>query len=623
MATLLTEIRVAQKVISDWSPTGIFLTSDAPLTSLSLPTGSVRVAQWREMKLLLSRIHWLVSVFHTSPDESVVIYQTDRPYLRLLKEMFPMINFSQATTSTQSVYRIYDLPLRDNEKKQIEGLPFVSAIYPYFPSVLEETYNGTIVLQPFNGVNEVDTQIIIDQSTLSKDRLILPSQWYFAALMYFNIAMRNDNDGSVIRVYRNPITGDLRSPSGFEPASSYDTSYLLHVIDAYLKYADREYMTSLPDDKYIKALSVIFWITDELRAEKSIPRVVQIKKVPISYHRFDPLTLVVNFITDKRKSYIPVEYPVVGPTVTWREFQNLMSEISFLNFINPKLKEVVRTRKEITMVVAGGYPGYHYLSLLTLYPFLKLEMWDRRFKDGSDLEEVIASRGARNIRLTINPTDLTIANAKTYSDRGVLFVSHVPVIADVRKHHEWFQNISAMVRAMKPFYAMIPFKLPYAPKGTTEQTSALTEHFKGIIFKQIFTNPEHSESMLIVDPSLEVVKYNDKIYEDIMAYYNIIQRDTIGASGIRYRNPLTDEIIPEDEQFNGSYDSVAVMSILHRYLDLAGDYTRQKIDPSNKQKTFDVVQKTIDLLIDNFRDVGQGKNLAESRKIAKLSGKEI
>lgn len=621
MSDLLKNISVAQKTVSDWSPTGIFLTKDSPLTSLSTPRGTVRVSRWPEMKLLLSRIHWITSVFKTSVDDSVIFYQNDRAYIRILKEMFPMIKFAEASsTRATSIYRIYDSPLKDSEMRQLKTNSLVSAIYPYYPSRAEETYHGTIVFQPFNGINDVDTQIIIDGSALEKELLKISNKWYYAAIMYYNISMRNDNDGSVTRLYRNPITLDLQSPPGIEPASSYDASYLIHVLDSYLRFALPNYSEETRDDRYVKTLSLISWLNGRLRREKSFPIVEQNKKVLLSHQTFDPSTLEVNFSADKTMPYKRVKYPVVGPTVTWGELKNLMSEMRFFNSINTTLQDMRAKKMDIILVVMGAYPGYHYLSILKMYPFLKVELWDPRFEDDTELEETVAALGPRNVKLSIHSSQLTAEKSKNYSTSKTLFVSH---LSDIKNHSLWFENLSTIIREMKPVRAMIPFKLPYAPPTATVKTSELTESFKGEIFKQIFTGPENTESMLIVDPSLKIKKYNNKKYEEIMAYYNFVQRDSLGTSGVRYKNPLTKEQISEDDPFNGNYDSVAVISIIHRSLEISGDYVKQKIDLTDGKNLFSLVEKKIASIVDAFIDVGHNINLPVARKIAKLSSKDI
>ena len=272
MFQLLDDIRNSKKVISNWDVKSIFLSQESELTSLTAPKGPIKITPWSDLKFLLSRMLWLTKFFSTAPNESVIIYKSERPYLPVLKRLFPMLKFVKDpyTGTDPYVYRFYDFVLTEEDKIKLETSKFVSTIATFSAITDTEIYDGVMLKLPFGDIRDTTTQVIIT----SKNKISISGNWYTAALMYFNIAIRNDNDGTDVRTYRNPITNDLRSYSELATDSSYDSTYMLYVVDSYLSFADSTYRSNSSDIKYGKALSLSKWIRTELTALKEDEKLV-------------------------------------------------------------------------------------------------------------------------------------------------------------------------------------------------------------------------------------------------------------------------------------------------------------------------------------------------------------
>lgn len=166
------------------------------------------------------------------------------------------------------------------------------------------------------------------------------------------------------------------------------------------------------------------------------------------------------------------------------------------------------------VLYVGAAEGYHIAKLADLFPNLRFDLWDPRvFK--------IDERPNINIYRDI----FTVNTSKRYRDTTdkILFMSDIRTVEigklkkekketeidelvedDMKKQADW-------IRIINPVYAYIKFRLPYY--------GYKSKYLGGTIYLQPYS-PLGSETRLMTNNYNELIEYNDKEYDNKMAYFN-------------------------------------------------------------------------------------------------------
>ena len=175
--------------------------------------------------------------------------------------------------------------------------------------------------------------------------------------------------------------------------------------------------------------------------------------------------------------------------------------------------------KNATKVLyVGAAEGYHIAKLADMFPDVMFDLWDPgRFK--------VEPRN--NIK--IYNQFFTIDSAKSYANREdkILFMCDIRTIAIAKliKHGETTKvdNLveedmlmqAEWIKIINPLYAYLKFRLPWH----TNKSSYL----KGTIYLQPYS-PSSTETRLMTNNYTDYVEYDNKDYDDKIAYFNFCIR---------------------------------------------------------------------------------------------------
>jgi hypothetical protein len=238
----------------------------------------------------------------------------------------------------------------------------------------------------------------------------------------------------------------------------------------------------------------------------------------------------------------------------WGQRKLLMSEIQFLT--NYKVKIVI---------YAGSACGIHIIYLAAaLFPnivfyLIDPSLFDRgltklpnvilqsTFFTDSCIEIILKLCKERGINPSLDigfisdiRSDTAVPEKKNSGAQ-----QHVEdgVLADMHMQANW-------VKLLKPKYAMLKFRLPYIV-GMSElvETQNYVEYLDGLIWTQIYSPEQSSESRLVVtyDPAIDGYPtkiYDCKLYENQLYYFNRYSR-------VR-RTEIPDKLFKQIKKFNSN-----------------------------------------------------------------------
>lgn len=220
--------------------------------------------------------------------------------------------------------------------------------------------------------------------------------------------------------------------------------------------------------------------------------------------------------------------------VHWGQVKLLISEIDF--FINiPTLKE-----KGGIVVYAGAAGGFHIPFLTKMFPNLLFILYDP------------ANFG-------IDPTSNIIIRQEYFTDEIARLYSNIPniyFISDIRLDAPNEENFEKMVwlnnqmnkkwiSIIKPVSSMLKFRFPFIKPYTRT-------FLNGNIRFQVFAPTTSAETRLIPFGEQSLKKYDTKIYEEQMTYFNH-----------NYRNR---SFLDLDPIYGINYDTYRTYDVLHNFL---------------------------------------------------------
>jgi hypothetical protein len=189
----------------------------------------------------------------------------------------------------------------------------------------------------------------------------------------------------------------------------------------------------------------------------------------------------------------------------------LLSEIQFLNHVGNWHGSV--------LIYAGASPGLHIPTLLRLHPGLRLVLVDPqpnimrnsarvrviRAYLTDDLAYALACQYGENILFV---SDIRIGGGRNESDDEQQARIHRDMVAQMNWH-----------RIMSPRASLMKFRLPW--------TVPFTDYLSGIIYLPVYGKKLTHEARLLVFRGAPVIRYDNKLYEGQMAYFNqFIRRNT-------------------------------------------------------------------------------------------------
>lgn len=261
--------------------------------------------------------------------------------------------------------------------------------------------------------------------------------------------------------------------------------------------------------------------------------------------------------------------------IHYGQLKLLLSEILFLIlYVDPKIENLI-------MVYVGAAPGEHIPYLSKLFPKLSFHLFDKSdYNIRGDCEYhqsftpelfLEISKGDRKIH-AINGyfDDKTADYYKTIRDR-VILCSDIrrnvtgdkdQDVADENTIKEDMAMQQKWVISIDPVASMLKFRLPY--HNPSETVSQRTQYLAGKIFFGIYPPSESTEMRLVPikdgNGKYVLTHYDNRKYESIAAYHNRNVRNNDKLYVKNYNIP----------GFDGSFDDMAYLTILSKYLESVG-----------------------------------------------------
>lgn len=244
-----------------------------------------------------------------------------------------------------------------------------------------------------------------------------------------------------------------------------------------------------------------------------------------------------------RKKYHRREWATKKSIIHWGQRKLLLSEIMFLTRYG---------HLSDTVLYVGAAPGTHIPFLSDLFPDHKFILVDPN-----------AFQAKNSKKITIINDYFTDEMAEEYSEKKVLFVCDMRT-ADHRQmtplENEEFvikDNLTqaGWVMKMKPAKSMLKFRCAY-PDVYSEKTKML----KGDIYIQVWPGASSTETRLVVDDELEMIEYDNVVFEEQLFHHNIVTRYS------KFDQPV------KGEGLNQTFDASAEVVILGEFLQKFPEY---------------------------------------------------
>ena len=655
---MLGNIKYQKKRIIDFDPNFINIGEDNKLTDQSSSSGYNKIFNWSEMRLLLSKILWIVTYWRFDkikpltkiisigsingyeydvlaelfPNFKFELYQTNigKDKRNMYSEKLDNITRTNATVRTvnlnDNIMLCLDEVIKDNRYTVIYDRMTAtnanSCLFTITPNELPKIPKCHYFFQVFaSDINNEFIGITDKDSASSENVRDINKPWLTAAINYFNFAIRCNDDGHYDDHWKNPVTKDLQKPNDF--VGNFDTMYMIYILNKYLIFSGIDDNES----QYTNILSLLKFITQKFevitgynfsiqnailsKSERNINYYITEKET----NQFEPSMIILDFNKDKKIDYFEGSEVKKVLFVVWGQMKLLVGDIYFLT-VECKLKAT----DEFTYVIAGSYTGEHYSILMYMYPNMTLHLWDPKFKQVhidkykkiaisliSEDEDPKREMKRFSKQFKINGIDESFENssgmftegiAKKYSKMNVYFASDVRTAKGINpSEKEIIQDMKMQaewVKTMQPIKSCLKFILPYVTPGITEKDAGTTKYLKGKIFKQIFTSRISTECRLIPDSDYKETTYNNKAYESIMFYYNRNVRDAAGT-GTRFKNPFTNENISDAAEYPGVFDMMFYLWLLGEYIQTVNGENQDLSGEELYLKTLELAQSIKDI----------------------------
>ena len=205
-----------------------------------------------------------------------------------------------------------------------------------------------------------------------------------------------------------------------------------------------------------------------------------------------------------RRLYKPRQNDELRTTMHWGQRKLLMTEIEFLTQYS-KLGDLV--------LYVGAAPAIHTPILSKLFPTIKFILIDPMKFNIRETENI-------EIRREYFTNDM----AKEFIGKDFLFICDIRISNDQKKNYKPSENEvkndmlvqQKWVEIMKPRYSILKFRLPWEDKEFL--------YFDGKIVIQPWGPQSSTETRLIVKSPFKKKKWNCRMYEEQMFYFNTFTR---------------------------------------------------------------------------------------------------
>jgi hypothetical protein len=280
------------------------------------------------------------------------------------------------------------------------------------------------------------------------------------------------------------------------------------------------------------------------------------------------------FLTDESPQ-MPFDEDKYPEGVHYGHLKLLMSDLAALvYFWNPE------EHPNPVMVVAGGAPGNHYVSILRMFPSIELHLYDsgtfifdKPF--GRQYKEEFAGRVHIHSEW-FNDSTADEWSQEKWKKRGVIFTSDIrsvshedvspdayyeAIVSDNRNQEHW-------VRTIDPIFAVLKFKVPIRrlSSGREEEKNTPYLGLDGYVMRGIWGRPRTTECRLIPIKGADG-NYAERVWDGIKfrdrnMSYNYTKRVPNAYSNI-FTGDQTELL--EGDLIN-DYDSAATVFVLRDYL---------------------------------------------------------
>lgn len=235
----------------------------------------------------------------------------------------------------------------------------------------------------------------------------------------------------------------------------------------------------------------------------------------------------------------------------------LMSEIEFLT---RAMSEKSNHKHRTTVLYVGAAPGTHIIYLTVLFPDIHFILFDANpfFPKLYQVPNIC-------IKSMFFDTHIAEEYALIYRNNDLLFISDIRSTTNENPQCEYLvqQDMKAQMQwhlIMQPRLSMLKFRLPYIPLGSVYHDQDYTEYLEGDMKLPVWGSLSTTECRLIVPCLANITRYNHKVHESKMYYFN---------TQVRYRYyPLPHSARELECVYCNYYDDAAEVWILARYIEL-------------------------------------------------------
>lgn len=199
---------------------------------------------------------------------------------------------------------------------------------------------------------------------------------------------------------------------------------------------------------------------------------------------------------------------------------------------------LTKYHKDVNKVLyVGAAEGYHSVKMAELFPHLTFDLWDPRKFDPKLKEK-------KNVNLYNAFFDVAAANRYAAGGEKILFMCDMRTleIGNLIKEGQ-IQEIEDLVdddmkmqaqwaRIINPVYAYLKFRLPWY--------SDHTKYLSGTIYLQPY-GPAATEARLMTSNYSDTIRYDNKAYDDKLAYFNFKIRPKLDPNTNAKWTPIFDK----------------------------------------------------------------------------------
>jgi hypothetical protein len=214
------------------------------------------------------------------------------------------------------------------------------------------------------------------------------------------------------------------------------------------------------------------------------------------------------------------------------------------------------------IVYVGAADGNHLIPLMKLFPMYEYHLYDPRpfcRRLTHDKQYAAAS-------YTLFEREFTLEDAQRYAGVDTILISDLRTGLHEHCVDEDMELQRQIVITMMPRISLLKFRLPW--------DDGETEYFDGRIMIQAYATTTTTETRLLVTDPTKMKVYNNKKYEEQLAYHNCITRASPYDTGIERRAA---RVIGLDS----CYDCATLVKLIDDYYAICGTeraaalYTRE------------------------------------------------